>query len=75
VESELYYERLNTIVRAEDGVALARPLERCGHQHETIAVARTCERVDLDDIGEFSGDSAYYRYVDAGECDDSGDVG
>lgn len=75
MESELYYERLSTIARAENGVALARPLERCGHHHETIAAARTCERVDLDDIGEFSSDSAYYRYVAAGERDASGNVG
>jgi len=68
--SETYYERLSTVARAEDGVAFARPVERCRHRHDTIAEARKCDRLDLDDIGEFSDDAEFYRYVEASENDE-----
>lgn len=67
--SEFYYERLSTVARAEEGAAFARPDDRCRHRHDTIAEARKCDRLDLDDIGEFSDDAAFYRYVEASEND------
>jgi hypothetical protein len=70
--SDYYYERLSTSARAVDGVALARAMERCGHRHGTIAEARRCDRMDLDDIGEFADDQISYRYIDAAEKDDDG---
>jgi hypothetical protein len=60
VNTELYFARFNEYARAEDGVGRSR-IDSCRHRHATIADARSCDRTDLTDLGEFSADECQGR--------------